>query len=63
MIPRYATADFAYPTVTEGKDSGEPIPFLAQINFRRTPHIPGFPTRGIMQFYCYKDSFYQYDTD
>ena len=46
MIPRYAIADFAYPTVTEGKDSVEPIPFLAQINFRRIPHIPDFFGKG-----------------
>lgn len=54
----YMPADFEYPTVKDGKDKGEPIPFLAQINFRKAPRLTGFPTHGIMQFYCYKDSFY-----
>ena len=43
-------ADFEYPIVTEGRDKGEPIPFLAQINFRKAPRLAGFPTKGIMQF-------------
>jgi len=59
----YMPADFEYPTVTEGKDKGEPIPFLAQINFRKAPRLAGFPTKGIIQFYCYKDSFYEYDIE
>lgn len=59
----YMPADFEYPIVTEGIDKGEPIPFLAQINFRKAPRLAGFPTKGIMQFYCYGNSFYEYDSD
>lgn len=48
----YMPKDFTYPTVKEGERKGKPLKFLAQLNFNELPHIPDFPERGILQFFC-----------
>ncbi len=48
----YLPKDFPYPTVERGKFAGMPLKFLAQLNFEKLPHIPDFPEKGILQFYC-----------
>lgn len=51
---------FIYPV---DKSSGEPLVFLAQINFSELPHIKGFPANGILQFYIKDKMFYGMDFD
>lgn len=41
-----------YPTVIGGDCDGEPLRFLAQLNFEELPKLPGFPTEGILQFFA-----------
>ncbi len=48
----YLPKGFPYPTVREGIFEGRPLMFLAQLNFAQLPHIPDFPEKGILQFYC-----------
>lgn len=48
----YMPKDFEYPAVREGERKGRPLKFLAQLNFNELPHIPDFPERGILQFFC-----------
>ena len=43
----YLPRDAAYPH----NQAGEPLAFLAQINFADMPPLPHFPTQGILQFY------------
>lgn len=43
----YLPQDFDYPTDTQG----EPMAFLAQINFEQMPALPHFPRTGILQFF------------
>lgn len=33
------------------RTSGRPLAFLAQLNFAELPHLEGFPTQGIVQFF------------
>lgn len=35
---------------------GQPLQFLAQINFAETPALDGFPSRGLLQFFIGTDS-------
>ncbi|KAA6383154.1 MAG: hypothetical protein EZS28_021321, partial [Streblomastix strix] len=44
----YLPPGFEYP---KGETSGNPLFFLAQINFGEFPHLDGFPQKGILQFY------------
>lgn len=37
--------------------NGEPMMFLAQVNFEEMPPLPDFPTKGILQFYINYDYF------
>ncbi len=48
----YMPKGFSYPTVKEGEFEGKPLMFLAQLNFEKLPHLPDFPEKGILQFYC-----------
>lgn len=48
----YLPKGMKYPTVHSGKNKGKPLYFLAQLNFGKLPHIDGFPTEGILQFYA-----------
>ncbi|MDY0094758.1 MAG: ankyrin repeat domain-containing protein [Candidatus Vecturithrix sp.] len=47
----YLPRDCPYPLDSEGN----PLFFLAQINFAETPVLEGFPTEGILAFYIYAD--------
>jgi len=42
---------------------GNPLFFLAQINFAETPHLDGFPSKGILAFYIYADYVYSLTAD
>lgn len=44
----YFPKDMEYPAAKDGK----PLKFLAQLNFDKLPHIPGFPEKGILQFFA-----------
>jgi len=44
----YLPPDFAYPGHAK---RGDPLAFLAQLNFARLPKLPDFPDKGILQFY------------
>ncbi len=47
----YLPKTMEYPTVREGNLAGKPLYLLAQLNFGELPNIPGFPDKGILQFY------------
>ena len=47
----YWEAGERYPTDSEGN----PLYLLAQINFAELPHIPDFPTQGLLQFFIAND--------
>lgn len=47
----YLPRDCPYPLDSEGN----PLFFLAQINFSETPLLEGFPAEGIVAFYIYAD--------
>lgn len=61
----YFPKEMEYPTVSEGEFAGKPIRFLAQLNFAEIPHMEGFPTSGILQFFvgCDGDDVYGLDFD
>jgi uncharacterized protein YwqG len=42
---------------------GQPLFFLAQINFGEMPPLPPFPQKGIVQFYIHDDDLYGMDFD
>lgn len=48
----YFPKSMKYPTVVGGDCDGEPLRFLAQLNFEELPKLPGFPTEGILQFFA-----------
>ena len=48
----YMPKNYPYPVGKSGAYEGKPLRFLAQLNFGALPHIPDFPTQGILQFYC-----------
>lgn len=48
----YFPKSMKYPTVIGGDSNGEPLRFLAQLNFEELPKLPGFPTEGILQFFA-----------
>lgn len=48
----YFPKSMKYPTVIGGDSDGEPLRFLAQLNFEELPKLPGFPTEGILQFFA-----------
>lgn len=58
----YLPRDFAYPN----NPDGEPLFFLAQINFAQMPALSDFPSKGILQFFidgkddCYGINFDDY---
>lgn len=61
----YFPKSMKYPTVREGEFAGQPLRFLAQLNFGSLPKLPGFPTDGILQFFagCAGDDVYGMDFD
>lgn len=48
----YLPRNMDYPRVREGRLSGNPLRFLAQLNFSTLPKLPGFPESGILQFFA-----------
>ncbi|KAK2940267.1 putative protein of unknown function (DUF1963) [Blattamonas nauphoetae] len=42
---------------------GEMLTLLAQLNFAELPHLPHFPSEGILQFFCLDDDFTGVDYD
>ncbi len=57
----YFPKDMEYPCVESGVKAGKPLVLLAQLNFEELPHIPDFPTRGILQFFIDDDDCYGCD--
>ncbi|MDX2072682.1 MAG: YwqG family protein, partial [Haliscomenobacter sp.] len=55
----YWPKDMAYPKSVQG----ELLFFLAQFNFAEIPHLEGFPTQGILQFFIAADGMYGLDFD
>lgn len=55
----YLTDIEEYP---RGED-GNPMMFLAQINLGEMPSLPGFPEKGLLQFYVAADDDYGLDKD
>lgn len=39
-------------------DKGEPLSFLAQIDFAEVPPLPDYPTTGVLQFFIGRDDLY-----
>lgn len=50
----YLPAGAQYPTAA----SGEPLFFLAQINFEEVPAFAPFPSTGLLQFFIFDDDLY-----
>ncbi|MBD2068578.1 DUF1963 domain-containing protein [Leptolyngbya sp. FACHB-671] len=50
----YLPKEAQYPYMTDG----EPLAFLAQINFSEVPKLEGYPTSGILQFFISDDDLY-----
>lgn len=61
----YFPKSMKYPTVREGEFAGQPLRFLAQLNFGSLSKLPGFPREGILQFFagCSGDDVYGMDFD
>jgi uncharacterized protein YwqG len=51
----YLPGDFPYPTERREGREEVPLRFLAQLNFEEIPALPGFPSRGLLQFYVGND--------
>ncbi len=48
----YFPKSMEYPKVKKGEYAGEPLYFLAQLNFAELPAVEGFPQQGILQFFA-----------
>ncbi|MGL4293584.1 MAG: YwqG family protein [Bacteroidales bacterium] len=57
----YMPENFDYPLDKRKGRIGEPLGFLAQINFEQMPPLAGFPTTGILQFYIGTDLLFGFD--
>lgn len=55
----YWPEDMPWPTVSgrTSKHRGEPMKLFVQINFSELPHLDGYPSSGIFQFFAYDDSY------
>lgn len=51
----YFPRDMEFPRGRAEGFEGQPLTLLAQLNFDTLPHIPDFPTKGILQFFIAKD--------
>ena len=51
----YFPRDMEFPRGRTNGFEGQPLTLLAQLNFDTLPHIPDFPTKGILQFFIAKD--------
>ena len=54
----YFPKTMEYPRGMSGDFQGKPLTLLAQLNFERLPHIPDFPTKGILQIFIAGDDLY-----
>ncbi|MBQ6160750.1 MAG: DUF1963 domain-containing protein [Oscillospiraceae bacterium] len=54
----YFPKDMEYPVGTEGDFQGKPLNLLVQLNFEQLPHLPDFPTKGILQIFIAGDDLY-----
>jgi uncharacterized protein YwqG len=55
----YLPLGIPFPTAPDGN----PLSFLAQINFAEMPALDPFPQKGILQFYIHDDDLYGMDFD
>ena len=53
----YLPKNYTYPTCPQGN----PLKLLAQLNFDELPHLPNFPTSGILQFFVLPDNSIGFD--
>ena len=47
----YLPPGFDYPYNTDPESDKKPLKLLAQLNFAQLPHLEGYPSEGILQFY------------
>lgn len=59
----YLPEDFKYPLDEREEYKGNPLAFLAQINFEQLPPLPGFPQYGMLQFFVGTDYMYGLDIE
>lgn len=59
----YFPKDMEYPKGRKKPFDGKPLVLLAQLNFEQLPHIPDFPTKGILQFFIAADDLYGMSPD
>ena len=59
----YFPKDMEYPKGRKNEFDGKPLVLLAQLNFEQLPHIPDFPTKGILQFFIAADDLYGMSPD
>jgi len=59
----YFPKDMEYPRGKKGDFKDQPLSLLAQLNFEKLPHIPDFPTKGILQFFIAGDDLYGMATE
>ncbi|WP_447761117.1 YwqG family protein [Sphingopyxis panaciterrae] len=57
--PVWLAAGEAWPTDAEG----QPMSFLAQVDFAELPHLPDYPASGVLQFFIARDDLYGADLD
>ena len=59
----YFPKNMEYPRGKRGAYKNQPLLLLAQLNFERLPHIPDFPTTGILQIFIAGDDLYGMSCD
>lgn len=59
----YFPKDMEYPRGKKHEFKDQPLILLAQLNFEELPHIPDFPTKGILQFFIAADDLYGMATE
>ena len=59
----YFPKDMEYPRGKKNEFKDQPLSLLAQLNFDELPHIPDFPTKGILQFFIAGDDLYGMATE
>ena len=59
----YFPKNMEYPLGKKNEFKDQPLSLLAQLNFEKLPHIPDFPTKGILQFFIAGDDLYGMATE
>ncbi len=54
----YFPKNMEYPLGKDGEFENQPLSLLTQLNFEQLPHIPDFPTTGILQIFIAPDDVY-----